>query len=217
MKHRLPHGQAKLSGYQRNIERSPFSAWVHFAFAAAERARRATGAATNGALREADRERLTVRGHLLRGNIFIQPMPTNADQCRAIVDRSEQAIVGSSGQASRDLSAGAAVRAEVFWWCDPCAPTANRTALQTPDLRERRALDAPGPKLVRPQRPHILCGSFRQHERASGAAALGSMGAPGRPHPARPGRALTVSPGLPQRACRPGLPALRRTNFVADE
>ena len=43
------------------------------------------------------------------------------------------------------------------------------------------------PKLVRPQRPRILCGSFRQHERASGAADLGSLGAPGRPQPSPAG------------------------------
>ena len=65
-------------------------------------------------------------------------------------------------QASGDW---AAVRAG-GWWCVPCTPTANRTALQTQDFRPGRALCAPGAKLVRPQ-------------------------------PGRPGRALTVSPGLP--------------------
>ena len=93
-----------------------------------------------------------------------------------------------------------------FWWCDPCAPTANRTALQTPDLRPRRAIDAPGPKLVRPQRLRIVCSLVRQDECASGAAAWGSLGAPGRPQPARrgrPGRAWTVSPGWR----REGVPA----------
>ena len=71
--------------------------------------------------------------------------------------------------------------------------------MPTPDLRPRRAIDAPGPKLVRRQRPRIVCSLVRQHERASGAAAWGSLGAPGRPQPARPGRpgrACTVSPGL---------------------
>ena len=73
---------------QRNIERSPFSAWVHFA---------------NGARREADRERRTVRGHLLRGNIFL---PRNTAQYRA--------MPRNRGQGSRDWEAGAAVRAAVF-------------------------------------------------------------------------------------------------------
>ena len=77
-----------------NIERSPFSAWVHFA--------------ANGARREADRERWTVRGHLLRGNIFSRAIRC-AGTCRAIVGRSEQSIVGSSGQGSSDRAAGAAV------------------------------------------------------------------------------------------------------------
>ena len=62
--------------------------------------------------------------------------------------------------------------------CDPFAPTANRTAIPTPDLRPRRAIHAPWPKLVRPQRRRILCSLVRQHERASGAAAWGSLGAP---------------------------------------
>ncbi len=38
------------------------------------------------------------------------------------------------------------------------------------------ASPAPGAKLVRPQRPRIMGGCFRQHERSSGAAALGSLG-----------------------------------------
>ena len=166
MKHRLPHGQAKLSGYQRNIERSPFSAWVHFAFAAAERARRATGAATNGARREADRERLTVRGHLLRGNIFIQPMPTNADQCRAIVDRSEQAIVGSSGKASSDWAAGAAVRAAVFGG----ATLAHPRRTERPCRHRICEKDAPSMRLGR--------SSSARSARASCAALFDSTNAP---------------------------------------
>ncbi len=71
-----------------NVERSPYSAWVHFA--------------ANGARREADRERRTVRGHLLRG-IFL---PSNSGQFWA--------ILGNSGQASSDWAAGVAVRAAVF-------------------------------------------------------------------------------------------------------
>ena len=86
---------------QRNIERSPFSAWVHFAFAAAEGARRATGSAAIGAHREAHRERLTVRGHLLRGNI--PPMP-----------RHSRPMPRHNAQESSDRAAGAAVRAAVF-------------------------------------------------------------------------------------------------------
>ncbi len=80
--------QASIETCQCNLERSPFSAWVHFAFAAAEAARRATGAAANGARREVDRERRSVRGHLLRGNI----LPNNSGQFRAIPGR--QAVTG---------------------------------------------------------------------------------------------------------------------------
>jgi len=56
---------------RRNIERSPFSAWFHLAFAAA-----------NGACPEAGRERLTGQGHC-RGAIFF------AEQWRTIVNNGE--------------------------------------------------------------------------------------------------------------------------------
>ncbi len=92
--HPLVQKILRYSSCQRNIERSPFSAWVHFAFAAAEAARRATGAAAIGARREAHRERRTVRGHLLRGNI----LPGNSGQFRAILGR--QAVTGRRAQRS---------------------------------------------------------------------------------------------------------------------
>ena len=71
-----------------NLERSPFSAWVHFA--------------ANGARREADRERLTERGHRLRGT-----MPRHS---RAIVAQQPR----HSAQESSDWAAGAAVWVAVF-------------------------------------------------------------------------------------------------------
>ena len=190
-----------------NIERSPFSAWVHFAFAAAEGARRATGAAANGARREADRERLTVRGHLLRGNIFL---PSNSGQFRAIVSRSEQTMVGSSGQGSRDWAAGAAVRAAV---CG-VATLAHQRRTERPFRYRICDQDAPSLRLGR--------SSSARSARASRAALFDSTNAPrarqpGRPQPARPGRpgrALTVSPGLR----REGVPAGGvGAAFVGDE
>ncbi len=60
--------QPQRAPCQRNTECSPLSARVHFAFAAAERTRRATGAAANGARRVAVRERMTMRGHWLKCN-----------------------------------------------------------------------------------------------------------------------------------------------------
>ena len=64
---------------------------------------------------------LTALEHLLRGTPY---SPSNAEQCRAIVDRSEQSIVGSSGQASSDWAArGPAGRG--------CRRYEEQTSLQT--------------------------------------------------------------------------------------
>ena len=95
---------------------------------------------------------LTALEHWLRG----KRMPRNAEQPWT----GKQLLGGEFGGPGGS-----------FRWCVPYAPTANRTALPTQDWRPRRAVDAPGPKVVRPQLPRILGGWFRQHERASDAAA----------------------------------------------
>ena len=163
--------------------------------------------AANGARREADRERRTVRGHLLRK----KRMPGNAGQCRAIVGRSEQG--------SRDWEAVAAVRAAV----------SGGATLSHPRRTERpcRHLicdqDAPSMRLAR--------SSSARSARASCAAWFDRTNAPRARQPGAawgrradrslPGRVGRGGPGRSrragaQRACRPGLPALRRTNFVGD-
>ena len=172
----IDHCQRIKTGCQRNIERSPFSAWVHLAFAVAVGARRATGAAANGARREADRERLTVRGHLLRGNIFSRAIPRNTAQCRAIVSSSELGI--------SDIAEDVAVRAAVFG----CATLAHPRRTERPFRHLICDQDAPSMRLARSS----------------------SAGGAGRGGPGRSRRAGS------ERACRPGLPALRRTNFVGD-
>ena len=164
----LVSGQDTVAACQGKIEGSPFSAWVHFAFNAEERARRAIETADNGARRELDRERRGVRGHLLR-----RPQP------RAMPRNREQSIVESSGQGSRRVGG--------FWLCNPFEPRANKTAIPTLDSRERRTFPAADLKLVRPWRPCILSGSSRQYERGSGEGASGSLSASGRLQPSRPG------------------------------
>ena len=113
-----------------NIERSPFSAWVHCALAAAERARRETGAAANGARREADRERRTVRGHWLRCNKTAPPYCT---------------IAHNRWQRSSDWAAGAAVRAAVFG----CATLAHPRRTERPFRHRICDQDAPSLRLGR--------------------------------------------------------------------
>ena len=131
-----------------NRERSPFSAWVHFALAAAEGARRATGAAANGARREAARERRTVRGHLLRGNIF----------SRAIPRSSEPGI--------SDIADDVAVRAAVFG----CATLSHPRRTERPFRHLICDQDAPSMRLGR--------SSSARSARASCAAWFDSTNAP---------------------------------------
>ena len=136
-----------------NRERSPFSAWVHFALAAAEGARRATGAAANGARREADRERRTVRGHLLRGNIF----------SRAIPRSSEPGI--------SDIADDVAVRAAVFG----CATLSHPRRTERPFRHLICDQDAPSMRLGR--------SSSAGSARASCAAWFDRTNAPRALHP----------------------------------
>ena len=186
-----------------NIERFDFSAWVHFAFAAAVAARRTTGSAANGARREADRERRTVRGHWLR--------PPLAEQFRAIPGRSEQGSI--------DWAAGAAVQAAV----SGCATLAHPRPTERPYRHLICDQDAPSMRLGRSS---SVCSA-----RASGAALFDRTNAPRARQPgaawgrradrSRPGRVGRGGPGRSrraggERACRPRLPALRRTNFVGD-
>ncbi len=156
---------------QRDIERSPFSTWAHFALAAAEGARRATGAAANGARREAGRERLTVRGHLLRG-IFL---PSNSGQFRA--------IPGNSGQASSDWAAGAAVRAAVFGGATLAHPRRTERPFR-PLICEK---DAPSMRLGR--------SSSARSARASCAALFDKTNAPRARQPGGAGQTAAGSAG----------------------
>ncbi len=155
----------------RNIERSPFSAWVHFASTAAEGARRATGAAANGARREADRERRTVRGHLLRG-IFL---PSNSGQFRA--------IPGNSGQASSDWAAGAAVRAAVFGGATLAHPR------RTERLCRHRICDQDAPSM------RLGRSSSARSARASCAALFDKTNAPRARQPGGAGQTAAGSAG----------------------
>ena len=100
------------------VVRSPFSAWVHFA--------------ANGARREADRERRTVRGHLLS--------PPLAEQFRA--------IPGNSGQKlSREALTGRPV-------CPVC-PTGRRLRRSGPAVFGCATLAHPR-RTERPFR-HLIC------------------------------------------------------------
>ena len=79
------------------------------------------------------------------------------------------------------MSAGAGGPGGGFWWCDPFAPTANRTGVKS-------VFRLLGPASPRGEK-----------------CRLGQRGASGRPQPGRPGRAHDGVAGLAfERSCRPG-------------
>lgn len=80
------------------------------------------GAAADGARREADRERRTVRVHWPKAIFFSQAIPGNSGQFLA----SKQFLVGRRG------SPGGG-----FWLYDPFATTVNRMAVKAV-IRESR-------------------------------------------------------------------------------
>ena len=150
---------------------------------------------------------------------FCRAIPGNSGQFRAILSRSEQSIVGNSGQGSSDLAAGAAVRAAVFG----CATLSHQRPTERPFRHLICDQDAPSMRLGR--------SSSARSTRASCAAWFDRTNAPRARQPGAawgrradrslPGRVGRGGPGRSrraggERACRPGLPAPRRTNFVGD-
>ena len=122
------------------------------------------GAAANGARREAERERRTVRVHLLRGN-------KNAGIMHTIPGNH-----GNRGQGSRDLAAAAAVRAAVFG----CATLAHQRRRERPFRHRICDQDAPSLRLGRSSSARSARASWAAWGRRADRSRAGRAG-PGGP------------------------------------
>ena len=141
----------------------------------------ATGAAANSARRETHRERRTVRGHLLRGNIF----------SRAIVSSSEMGI--------SDIADAAAVREAVFG----CATLSHPRRRERPFRHLICDQDAPSMRLGRSSSARSAgasCAAWFDRTNAPRARQPGGAGQT----TAGPGRVGRGGPGRSRRACATG-------------